>query len=238
DANGNAIPEVTNTGTDTLDITPYADNTPRGWAIETYFNEGDPVADGDLLIVGGVAGVSENTVVQPSASQDGQVFVTNAATGTPIAVFNYVLNTNIVVNGNDGTAGDTDSLTLRGADPATPGASGNDGFDIDLTRTGAAGDEFVRVIDRANGDPLYNVQSFTNFGTLYVQMLGGSDTATVVGATNGIVGINIDGGPDALFDTVTLPGVADGSVFFSVTYVAGGSAISVLAARLGLRITL
>src|SRR5262249_8463176 len=35
DANGNAIPQTVDTGIDALDITPYADNTPRGWGIET-----------------------------------------------------------------------------------------------------------------------------------------------------------------------------------------------------------
>ena len=69
----------------------------------------------------------------------GQVFDNNAATGTPIAVVNYTANTNIIVNGNDGSAGDTDSLTLRGTDPANPGTSGNDNFDIDLTRAGMPG---------------------------------------------------------------------------------------------------
>ena len=54
----------------------------------------------DLLIFNGVLGVSENIVVQPSALQAGQVFDNNAATGTPIAVVNYTLNTNIIVNGS------------------------------------------------------------------------------------------------------------------------------------------
>ena len=37
---------------DTLEVTPYADNTPRGWGIHMNWNEGvpnaaDPVPDGD-----------------------------------------------------------------------------------------------------------------------------------------------------------------------------------------------
>jgi Ca2+-binding RTX toxin-like protein len=159
------------------------------------------------------------------------VSVTNAATGTPIAVFNYVLNTNVVVNGNDGTAGDADTLTLRGTDPANPATSGDDTFDVDLTRTGTAGDELVRVTD--NGTSLYNVQSFTNFATLNVQMLGGGDTATLVGALAGNVAINVDGGADSFLDTVIFPGVADAGDLFEVFDGAAGSATTVLAARSG-----
>ncbi len=28
--------------TDTLEVTPYADNTPRGWGIDVRFDEGNP----------------------------------------------------------------------------------------------------------------------------------------------------------------------------------------------------
>src|SRR5262249_20239058 len=161
--------ETVDTGVDALDITPYADNTPRNWDIETYWNEGDPVDDGgqpnpDLLIFNGVFGVSENIVVQPSASQAGQGFDNNAAATTPIAVVNYVLNTNIIINGSSpaGTAGDTDNLFLRGTDPANPGTTGRDGFDVDFTRAGVAGDELVRVTDIGFGIvPLYNIQNLT-----------------------------------------------------------------------------
>ncbi len=139
-------------GVNALDITPYADNTPQGWGIETYWSQGNQIADGgqpnpDLLIFNGVSGVSENIVVQPSESAAGptgpagQVYDNNAATGTPIAVVNYTFNTNIIVNGSSpaGTAGDTDSLMLNGTDPANPGSSGNDTFNADFTRAGTPG---------------------------------------------------------------------------------------------------
>ena len=73
---GNALPDSTSpAGINALDITPYADNTPLGWGIETYWNQGNPVPDGglqntgaDLLIFNGVSGISDNIEIQPSAS--------------------------------------------------------------------------------------------------------------------------------------------------------------------------
>jgi subtilisin-like proprotein convertase family protein len=188
DPQGNAISEVVGTGVDTLDITPYADNTPTGmgweplgWGIETHFNEGDPVHDGDLLIYNGVPGVSEQIVIQPSAPEAGQVFSTNAATGTPIAVVNYVLNTAVIINANDGSLGDTDTLVLRGTDAANPSTSGSEDFVINLDAAGTATDPVVTVHDAASGDVLYHVQEFTNISTLTIEALGGHDTITVLG---------------------------------------------------------
>ena len=168
------------------------------------------------MIFNGVSGISDDIVIQPSASMAGQVFDNDAATGTPIAVVNYTVNTNIIVNGNDGSAGDTDSLTLRGTDPANPGTSGNDNFDIDLTRAGGPGTEKVRVTDAVGAVPLYNLQNFTNFNTLNVQMLGGFDSATVVGQTDGAVALVINGGANAALDSVTFTGTANAVDSFSI----------------------
>lgn len=241
DLQGNVLPEVNNTGVDVLDITAWADNTPGGWGIATFFNEGDPVADGglgtDLLIVNGVAGVSENIIVQASASQAGQVAITNAAFGTPIAAINYVLNSNIIVNGSSpsGTLGDTDTLTLRGTEPANPGTSGQENFAIDLTLAGdgTAGTEVVKVTDVVGGALLYNIQSFNNFSTINVQMLGGADNAVITGRNDGTVNINIDGGIDALADTVTFAGVAGAGDNFTVSNGQAGSATDVSVQRSG-----
>jgi hypothetical protein len=156
DTNGNAIANTTDpAGVNALDITPYADNTPVGWGVETYWWQGNPVPSGglqnpDLLIYNGVPGVSENIVIQPSGPLDGQLFSNNAATDTPIAVINYLFNTDIIVNGNDGSLGDTDNLVLRGTDPANPGTSGLDDFFIDLTAAGTGIDPLVEVWDNAS----------------------------------------------------------------------------------------
>src|SRR6185437_16079286 len=163
------------TGVDALYVTPYADNTPQGWGVQTFWDEGDPIADGDLLVYNGVSGVSENIQVQPSGSQAGQLFSTNSATGTPIAVINYTLNTDIVVNGNDGTAGDTDMLTLHGTDPNNPGSSGLDNFIANFAAAGTAVDPMVQVSDAIGFAPLYTLDNFTNINTINVMMGGGSD---------------------------------------------------------------
>ena len=219
DVGGNVVPEVTNTGVDALDIRPYADNTPRGWGIETYFNEGDPEADGglglvDLLIFNGVAGVSDKIVVQPSGPQSGQVFSTNAATNTPIAVVNYVLNTNIIVNGNDGSAGDTDTLTLRGTNGTTPSTSGNENVNVDFNLAGGPGTEWVTVDDANGGASLYKIQSLTNIRTVDFELLGGKDTVTLQQRTKagGVKFVNLAGGSgDDTFTVVPAGGVIGGT---------------------------
>ncbi len=179
---------------DGLAVTPYANNTPQGWGIETYYNEGAPVLDGDLLIYNGVLGVSETIVVAPSASQAGQVFSNNAATDTPIAVINYQLNVNIIVNGSSpaGTVGDTDTLTLRGTDPANPGTSGNETFDVDFTAAGIPGDELAIVTDTVGGGNLYSLQNFSNFNSINFAGLAGNDTFLVTNRPG--LTVNIDGG--------------------------------------------
>ena len=73
---------------DTLEITPYADDTPRGWGIDVSFDEGNPAqADGarDLILYhtslyGGA--VSEDIVIQPSGPEAGEIVVTNHGFGT------------------------------------------------------------------------------------------------------------------------------------------------------------
>ncbi len=229
DTNGNALPDTSDpAGVNALDITPYANNTPQGWGIETYYNQGNPVPDGgvpnpdqdsvpvgsDLLVYNAVAGVSDNIVVQPSGPQAGQLYDNNAASNTSVAIVNYANNTNIIVNGNDGTLGDTDNLFLKGTDPANAGTSGNDLFDVDLTRTGTAADELVRVTDSASSAPLYNIQNFTNFNTLNINTLGGRDTTTVVGRQDGSVPLNVvSSSPLA---TVRLLGTTNAADLFEV----------------------
>ncbi len=197
-----------------------------GWGIETYYNQGNPhINDGgmpDLLVFNGLSGISENITVQPSADQAGQVYAVNPATGgTSIAVVNYIDNSNIIVNGTTGAAGDLDTLYLNGTSPGNNATSGNDLFNVNLTNAGTAGNELVKVTDEANGNSLYNLQTFSNFGTLNINTLGSTnnpsgtgDTVDVVPANDGSVGINIteDGN---INDKVNLEGTT-GSNFFQV----------------------
>ncbi|HVX13124.1 MAG TPA: DUF4214 domain-containing protein [Pirellulales bacterium] len=249
DAHGNAIPDDTDpNGVNALDITPYADNTPAGWGIATFWDQGNRNANGgqpnpDLLVFNGVSGVSENIVVQPSALGGGQVIDNNEATNTPIAVVNYTLNTNLIVNGSSpaGGAGDSDTLTLDGTSPGSAGSSGNEDFLANFAAAGTAAAPMVRVYDAGTPTPprpaaaelgdtagtlandLYNLQDFSNFNTVNVDMQGGSDLFDLIsGRADGSLTLNVDGGPppgpgsSLTADTVQVSGSAAGGDSFTV----------------------
>jgi FG-GAP-like repeat/Bacterial Ig-like domain len=208
---GSSVTTPTSTVGDVLDITPYANNTPAGWGITTYWYEGAPagINDGDLLTFNAAPGVSNAISVLPSASMYGTVADINGATNTPINVVNYLLNTNIIVNGQTGgNMGNTDTLTLDGTNPDTgvnanvsaPPPSGNDDFNADFTAAGTPLAPMVTVTDLNPSavafTPLYNLQTFTGFNTLNVNMLGGADLFNLVaGRVGGGLTVNVDGGP-------------------------------------------
>ena len=187
-------PSVGPNDVDTLVITPYADNSPQGWGINISFDEGNPV-DGtstvpDPIIYNALPGISEDILLVPTGAGTGQLRVTNAADGSLITVINYIANTGFIINGNDGTAGDTDSLTLRGT----------------------VGDDAFTVVDaqHVNVSGLYSV-AFTNFG---VVRLEGHDGYDVFHVNPSALQVVIDGGtPDGTIqsdgDTLYIwPGLA------------------------------
>ncbi len=191
---------------DRLEVTPYADNTPIGWGIDVRFDEGNPGADAtaapDMLVVHGVSGVAERTTVTPSAPGAGQVSVQNAATGTPIVVIDYTTNTGLELNGNDGSAGDTDRLVLLGSDGTTSnGTSGRDRAEIDFTASGQPGSPVVRMIDIDSSSVLYELFTISGpftFETVTVDLLAGDDSASVETNTTVAVTVLGGGGNDAL----------------------------------------
>lgn len=143
---------------DTLNITPYADDTPQGWGIDVSFDEGNPVGAGagtlaaDLIIyntAGGGGMVSEDIVIRPSGLDAGEIVVTNKSFGTPIVDIDFVFNTDIVVIDGDGFLNDTDTLTLLGTNPdsAISNLTGNDHINVDLTNNGDAAAPIARVLD-------------------------------------------------------------------------------------------
>lgn len=189
---------------DTLELTPYADNTSRGWGVSVLFNEGNPSqSDGDatdLLIYhtalfGG--NVSENIVVQPSGPENGEVRVTNAADGSLITTISYVANLDIIIIDDDGSLSDTDTLTLRGTASSTPQASGRELFDVDVSRAGTVADPMIVVQDLAPINSLapilYRVRSVTGINHITIQSLDGEDVIQVrpVDTTS----FSVDGGP-------------------------------------------
>jgi hypothetical protein len=158
-----------------LTITPYADNTPQGWGVQTFWNQGNAGGNG-TLIYNAVPGVSENIVVTPSGTGAGQLGSTNNASSTPVAVVNYSLNTKIIVNGNDGSAGDSDTLTLKGGNPS---ASGSGQFTADFATLGSTGSS-LRVSDATNGKTLYTLESTTNLNSLAVVGAGAPSQNTLL----------------------------------------------------------
>ncbi|MEM1228263.1 MAG: tandem-95 repeat protein [Planctomycetota bacterium] len=190
---------------DTLEITPWADDTPLGWGIDVYFDEGNPVAtDGDqvdLLIYNTSAfggQVSEDIVVRPSGPDNGELIVTNASFGTPIVDIDYVGNTDIIINDNDGFLNDTDTLTLLGTDGSSPQTSGDDTVVADFTAAGDAANPLITVTDTADGDILYRVRNVTNLPRVNFELLDGDDTMTLTAAAGLLVDVEAGRGNDVL----------------------------------------
>ncbi len=204
---------------DTLEVTPYADNTPRGWGIAVTFDEDEPTGtDGnqaDLLILhtslmGGA--VSENIVIQPTEQDAGEVYVTHKNFGTPIVNIGYVANTDIIVTDDDGFSTDTDTLTLRGTNPDQPnGLSGDNLIRANFTAAGDAANPLVEVFDgvtllyRLRTNPLPGIAPLT-FNTISMETLGGQDAISVIGRDDGSLKINIDGGSDNGQDFLAIEG--------------------------------
>jgi hypothetical protein len=177
----NRTPSVGN-DVDSLILTPYADNTPQGWGVDVRFDEGNPDLDGDglpdLLVYNAVSGVSEEILVQPSGPGSGQLVVKNAATGTPIVVVTYTTNTGIAINANDGSAGDTDRLVLRGTDGNVPSTSGREVVRIDFDATGTTADPFVEVGDANVPGPagvFYQLVGLANVQQVTIDLGEGDD---------------------------------------------------------------
>ncbi len=200
--------------TDTLEVTPYADNTPRGWGIDVRYDEGNPVQDDgeqvDLLIYNTAMFnnvVSENIVIQPSGAEDGELRVTNGAFGTPIVTISYINNLDIIVNDNDGGLSDTDTLTLRGTNPDNIGTSGVELVEADFSAAGDLANPLVIVTDLDPVVPaepiLYRVRDIVGFDTVTIDTMDGIDVVSLIGRDDGSMAINVVDG-----DVLLVPGTA------------------------------
>jgi len=192
---------------DTLEITPYADDTPLGWGVDVFYDEGEPTQDdggqSDLIILhtsllGGA--VSEDIVIQPAGPESGEIVVTNAGFGTPIVDVDYVANLDIIVLDDDGFANDSDTLTLRGTNPDNPLTSGSETLDIDFGAAGAVASPMVTVSDTSTSTLLYRLRTIDDpivsgdptFSTVYFDSLGGTDVFDVTPDAH--VAVTIDAG--------------------------------------------
>ncbi len=217
----NPPPGAADPAIDTLEITPYADDTPQGWGIDVFFDEGDPSgvdgAQADLIILhtsllGGQ--VSEDIVIQPSAPDSGEIVVTNGSFGTPIVDIDYVANTDIIVLDDDGFLNDTDTLTLRGTNPDNPNTNGDEYVVVDFTAAGDVNNPIIRVLDSLGGDgpdplplppvndvSLYNLRTFAGFSTFNLELLGGNDTLDATMAAGFTLDFDGGDGNDLLLAT-------------------------------------
>ena len=192
---------------DTLELTAFADNganppnnAPRGWGVGVTFDEGLPnQTDGDqvdLLIYHtsafGGGSVSENIAIVPSGPDNGELRATNAADGSVIVVIQYVANTDIIVNDDDGSLSDIDTLTLFGTDPATGGTSGDDTFIANFNNAGTQAEPIVRVNDGAL--ILYHLRNVIGFDRLTIAALGGNDDISLTGAGAAVLTTIVDAG--------------------------------------------
>jgi len=169
---------------------------------------------------------SENVVVQPSGPSNGEIVVLEAGSGASITDIDYVSNTEIIVNDNDGFLHDTDSLTLNGTNPDTPNASGKEIFDIDFGATGTFGDPVVSVRDGLT--TLYVLRNQSGLARVSFDGLSGADTFNVTPHAG--VAVQIEGGlPDGAGDTLNvLSGGAGYTV--AVSGKTGGGSIEVAGA--------
>ena len=226
----NSPPAFADSDVNTLNITPWANNTPQNWGVQTFYNQGGTTT-GDLLIWNGLAGVSEAITVQPSGPLEGQVYGINSASNTPVAIVNYTGNLGIIVQGTHSGLGEIDSLTLDGTAPANGTTSGTDKFLASFAADGTAGDPMVQVTDNVSSAQLYNLLYFSNISTINFATLGGADTVDITTLPSGVVlpdgtklptdgsfKINVDGGqPGAAAATLDVVGTINGNDTYTVT---------------------
>jgi hypothetical protein len=125
----------------------------------------------DRIIYNGVSGITENITVSGSGiAGSGKISVP----GVTLIDFSNVER--ILVNGNAPTPNETDTLTFAGTNAA-------DTFNINLAAVGTISDPVLKL--QKNGTTtLLTLENYTNFNTLRVQGLDGSDTFNVLTAAS------------------------------------------------------
>ena len=197
---------ITNLSVNTFDldddvtIDPFASTT-QTWDIVVNVNSGsgdDDIFYGnanavpalDLIANGSVAGVSEKVTVTPTiVIGAGEIAVPGVVT------IHYQETEDLSFLFNDGTAGDTDTLTVRGLDSNLP-----DSFTI---RPDAAGNDAEPVVDvDTNAVQLLQIENVATVApggaqffvtAINFEGLAGDDTFNVLPGASGTI-VNIDGG--------------------------------------------
>ena len=228
-------------GDDDVTVDPWADDSTGGWGIDVRVDSGagdddivygnveyDPTLQPGIAFVdaspdGSRSSVSEDVVVAPSTTPGtGQIRSTNASDGTNILTLDFVNTEDLSVFLSDGTAGDTDSLTVLGTDAG-------DTLTVNLANSG---DDSAPLIDIASGTPPTQLVQIENFavasplpnspallsplGTLRLNSGSGDDVIRITGRTDGATEVLADGGPPAGSDTLVLPGTTDGNDLYEL----------------------
>jgi len=128
---------------------------------------------------------------------------------------------------NDGSAGDTDTLTVLGT-------AGDDAFTVDLTgdplqasdpfgndnapliTLGGAGSVQIENFNLVTSVPNAN-GVLSALPAINLSGLNGDDTFSVIGRADGLTTVNIDGGSPVGSDTLVLPGTNNGNDIYTIT---------------------
>ena len=236
-------------GDDDITLDPYADDITGGWEIDVKVdggtgdddifygnverfasnNAGDPQPQPGIIFIddspdGSRAGVSEAVILAPQTTTGaGQIRSSNATDGTNILTVDFTTVEDVSFFFNDGTAGDTDSLTIQGtaaADTVTAdlSAAGTDAaplVDIDLT---GGPTQLVQVENIAQATAV--AASAPTLGAVAVvqfELLDGDDAITVTGRADGATTVNVDAGNPLGSDTISLLGTLDAADSYTVT---------------------
>ena len=198
-------------GDNTLNITPWSDNTtpasegPTPWGIDVRVDGGD-----STINFFGVNGVVDAITVAPSGPDSGQII------DNDIVTIDYTSTTDLTFTASNPVFGDTDTLTVLGTSGTTGPSSGNDNVVADFTAAGTELLPWITMTDAVGGAHLINVDQFTGFNLIKFDLLEGNDTLTVTGKNDGSLTVDVDGGLPTGSDTLVLLGTA-GSDAFTVT---------------------
>lgn len=140
----------------------------------------------DEITYTGVVGVTDNiTIASSGAAGSGQLVVPG------VTLVDFLGVESFVANGNTPSASETDALAFAGT-------NGADLFTINMAAAGTASDPVLRLQNAAAAPPLLTLRDYTNFATLRINGLDGTDTFNVYTADSAVAPdrqILIDGGP-------------------------------------------
>ena len=215
-------------GDDDITLDPFADDTVGGWGIDVSVDGG---LDNDDIFYGNVerdttlqpgivfiddspdgsrTGVSEDILIAAQTTAGaGQIAVTNRTDGSNVVTVDFTNTEDISALINDGSAGDTDTLTVRGT-------TASDLVSVNLTNIGDDTGPLVDLDSIATTQLLQieNLQvatasagaaaTLSPLSQLTLVTGAGDDTIRVVGRTDGATTLTIDAGDPDASDTLSL----------------------------------